>query len=325
MKPGGARATRTAPVRVWPAGVSAVVEVLEREAGRSGELVLRRSGAALEVILNGAFLISTANEVSSRAMVTAALPHLAGDALEVLIGGLGLGYALDEALAGGRVSGVTVAEYEPAIVRWFRAYGEGRAERAAAGERAGQATIAVADVVDVLKARPEGFDLVALDTDNGPDWLVREANAGLYSEAGVQLACRALRPGGAVVFWSPERYTGFERSLAGVFARVERVSAFEVVQGRRHEYTMYVGLRDDARREDKIGAEAEGGRMGLTWTEPGEIAWALIDAHPDADPLDLNFVDLQRMIVALPDFGDDPDEASETRLEAVVVAWHEQR
>ena len=65
--------------------------------------------------------------------------------------------------------------------------------------------------------------------------------------------------------------------------------------------------------------------MGLTWTEPGEIAWALIDAHPDADPLDLNFVDLQRMIVALPDFGDDPDEASETRLEAVVVAWHEQR
>jgi FeS assembly protein IscX len=64
--------------------------------------------------------------------------------------------------------------------------------------------------------------------------------------------------------------------------------------------------------------------MGLTWMEPGKIAWALIDAHPDTDPLDLNFVDLQRMIVALADFGDDPDEASETRLEAVVVAWHEQ-
>ena len=40
--------------------------------------------------------------------------------------------------------------------------------------------------------------------------------------------------------------------------------------------------------------------MGLTWTEPGEIAWALIDAHPDTDPLDLNFVDLHGMIVALP-------------------------
>ena len=65
--------------------------------------------------------------------------------------------------------------------------------------------------------------------------------------------------------------------------------------------------------------------MGLTWDDPGEIAWALIDAHPDADPLDLNFVDLHRMIVALPGFDDDPDAAGETRLEAVVVAWHEQR
>ena len=42
--------------------------------------------------------------------------------------------------------------------------------------------------------------------------------------------------------------------------------------------------------------------MGLMWTEPGEIAWALIDAHPETDPLDLNFVDLHRLIVALPDF-----------------------
>jgi len=65
--------------------------------------------------------------------------------------------------------------------------------------------------------------------------------------------------------------------------------------------------------------------MGLTWTEPGEIAWALMDAHPDTDPLDLNFVGLHRMILALPGFDDDPDEASESKLEAVVVAWHDQR
>jgi len=200
------------------------------------------------VILNGAFLISTANDASSRAMVSAAVPHLAGEALEVLIGGLGLGYALDEALACERVAHVTVAEYEPAIVRWFRAHGEGRAARAAAGERAGRAAIAVADVADVLAAHPGTFDLVSLDTDNGPEWLVREANAGLYSEAGVKLARRALRPGGAVVFWSPDRSTAFEQSLAGVFARVARVAAFDVVQGSRYEYTMYVGLRDDARR-----------------------------------------------------------------------------
>ena len=65
--------------------------------------------------------------------------------------------------------------------------------------------------------------------------------------------------------------------------------------------------------------------MGLRWTQPGEIAWALSDAHPGAEPLDLIFVDLHRLIMALPDFDDGPDEASEARLEAVVLAWHEQR
>jgi FeS assembly protein IscX len=73
------------------------------------------------------------------------------------------------------------------------------------------------------------------------------------------------------------------------------------------------------------GASAEGGGVGLTWAEPGEIAWALIESHPDTDPLDLNFVDLHGLILALPDFADDPDEASEARLEAVVVAWYDQR
>jgi FeS assembly protein IscX len=65
--------------------------------------------------------------------------------------------------------------------------------------------------------------------------------------------------------------------------------------------------------------------VGLTWNDPGEIAWALIAAYPEADPLDLNFVDLHRMIVALPEFDDDPEEASEAGLEAVVLAWHDQR
>ena len=65
--------------------------------------------------------------------------------------------------------------------------------------------------------------------------------------------------------------------------------------------------------------------MGLTWTAPGDIAWAIIDAHPDTDPLDLNFVDILHMVVALPGFDGVPEEASEPRLEAIVVAWHEQR
>lgn len=65
--------------------------------------------------------------------------------------------------------------------------------------------------------------------------------------------------------------------------------------------------------------------MGLTWDRPLDIAWALLDAHPDTDPLDLNFVDLHRMVTELPEFDDDPEAANESRLEAIVMAWNDQR
>ena len=65
--------------------------------------------------------------------------------------------------------------------------------------------------------------------------------------------------------------------------------------------------------------------MPLTWDQPDEIAWALIDEHPEADPLDLNFVTLHGWIVGLPDFSDDPDTATEAKLEAIVMAWHAQQ
>ena len=202
--------------------------------------MLRRCGGDLEVIVDGTFLISSANAASSRALVTAGLPRVEGDRLRVLIGGLGLGYALDAALEEPRVERVTVAEYEPLIVDWFLAHGEGRAGRLAAGEAVGRAR---ADVADVMRERSGAFDLVALDTDNGPDWLVREANAGLYDEAGVALAHAALRPGGVAVFWSPERYDWFGARLAAVFPRVDEVAAHDRIGARRYEYTMYVAGR----------------------------------------------------------------------------------
>lgn len=64
--------------------------------------------------------------------------------------------------------------------------------------------------------------------------------------------------------------------------------------------------------------------MGLTWSDSDDIAFDLLEAHPDVDPLDLNFVDLHAWIVALPGFTDDPDGATEAKLEAVVMAWHAQ-
>ena len=65
--------------------------------------------------------------------------------------------------------------------------------------------------------------------------------------------------------------------------------------------------------------------MGLRWTDILDIAIELDEAHPDVDPLKVNFVDLRDMVVALPDFDDDPDKTGEKILEAIQMHWIEER
>ncbi|MBM4116605.1 spermidine synthase [bacterium] len=229
-------------------GLAGGLEVLARAVGRSGELVLRRRGEDLQVIAGGSFLMSSANAASSAALVTAGLDALAatgeGQGVAALVGGLGLGYSLDVALADPRIDRVTVVEIEPVIVDWFRIFGEGRAARLAAAEAAGRARLVVDDVLAHLRASGGAYDLVTLDTDNGPDWLVRAENAALYAETGLAAARAALRPGGVAVYWSPERYDAFAARLAGVFGRVGTRTAQDTIGERSFEYTMYVASRE---------------------------------------------------------------------------------
>ena len=215
-------------------------EEIERTEGLSGELVLRRGPAGLEIVAGGVFLVSAANAASSRALVSAAWPHTRGGALDVLIGGLGIGDALDEALACERAACVTVAELEPVIVRWFRKHGGEMARRVTAAERSGRARIVTGDVAVLLGEAQNAWDVIALDTDNGPEWLVRAENSGLYTSSGLCRVRDALRPGGVAVFWSPDRYPAFEGDLADVFESVELVAAVDVIDGRPLDYTMYV-------------------------------------------------------------------------------------
>lgn len=65
--------------------------------------------------------------------------------------------------------------------------------------------------------------------------------------------------------------------------------------------------------------------MGLNWTDTLELAIALDEAHPDVDPRYLNFVDLRNWILALDEFDDDPAHSGEKILEAVQMAWMEER
>ena len=63
---------------------------------------------------------------------------------------------------------------------------------------------------------------------------------------------------------------------------------------------------------------------GFNWEDSEDIALALMEAHPDVDPLTVRFTDLHKWITALPGFQDDPAKSNEGKLEAIQMAWHEE-
>jgi FeS assembly protein IscX len=65
--------------------------------------------------------------------------------------------------------------------------------------------------------------------------------------------------------------------------------------------------------------------MGLKWTDTLDIAIELDEQHPEVDPLQVNFVDLRNWVMALDDFDDDPEHSGERILEAIQMAWIEER
>jgi FeS assembly protein IscX len=71
--------------------------------------------------------------------------------------------------------------------------------------------------------------------------------------------------------------------------------------------------------------QLEGGIMGLKWTDSLDIAIELDAAYPDVDPRYINFVDLHGWVMGLDEFDDDPEHSGEKILEAIQMAWIEER
>lgn len=63
----------------------------------------------------------------------------------------------------------------------------------------------------------------------------------------------------------------------------------------------------------------------MRWTDVHDIAIELEDVHPDVDILHVRFTDLWKWVQELPGFDDDPDKSSEKVLEAIQMAWLDER
>jgi FeS assembly protein IscX len=60
----------------------------------------------------------------------------------------------------------------------------------------------------------------------------------------------------------------------------------------------------------------------LTWDDADDIGILLSQTHPEINPLEVRFTDLQRYVIQLPGFKDDPKKSNEGRLAAIQMAWH---
>ncbi|MGZ4476005.1 MAG: spermidine synthase [Nocardioides sp.] len=206
-----------------------------------GQLVLRRrEDGSIELRANGVFVMDTVETSTEVALAVRAL-GLHADPASVLIGGLGLGFTLQATLADERVRHVAMVEIEPALVGWMR---DGTIEHGPALLTDSRVTVHVEDVAVALReAPPSEYDLILLDVDNGPGYLVHDANAGLYRAPALEDARRATRPGGMVVVWSAAEATDLEETMGTVFGRfrTEAISYDVDLQGRPETYWLYVG------------------------------------------------------------------------------------
>lgn len=207
--------------------------------GVDDEVVVRtRADGATELRVNGVFVMDDVETSSERVLAERAL---ASGAREVLVGGLGLGFTADALLRpadGPGVERLVVAELHREVVDAVR-------DGAGAGPAVlddPRCDVVVGDVLAVLDAQPDAsLDAVLLDVDNGPDFLVHDANAEVYAGAGIARCTRALRPGGTLAVWSMADSAPLRTALAAALDDVEAVPVPVRLQGRDEHYWVLAG------------------------------------------------------------------------------------
>ena len=65
--------------------------------------------------------------------------------------------------------------------------------------------------------------------------------------------------------------------------------------------------------------------MSIKWTDTTEIAILLEEKYPEKDNINLRFTDLHNRILNLEGFDDSPSNSNEKILEAIQMAWIDER
>jgi spermidine synthase len=228
-------------------------EELEAQDTSVGLLSLRRRFEPVtrkdvfEVKLGDEYLMSSLFTAGEIALTDLGLKACAPGPLDVVVGGLGLGYTARAVLDHPALRSLLVIDAMPAVIDWHRRglvpLGKGLATdpRCTLLEADFYARV---DAPGMDPAAPEKrFHAVLLDIDHSPRHVLHPAHAAFYSADGLRRLAGQLHPGGVFGLWSndpPDE--GFRELLASVFASAEaHVVEFDnPLQDRMATNTVYV-------------------------------------------------------------------------------------
>lgn len=237
------------------------LEILAYESTSLGALCLRRrellsrpGTIVTEVTLNHEFLMSSYLTESERALSTIGLELVKDKSdkstLDVLVGGLGLGYTAAAALESDYVGSVEVVEFLPQVIGWMN---KGLVPLSDQLNIEPRLTITQGDIYARL-AEPgsKSFDLIAIDVDHSPEDVLGGQSKGFYSVSGLESAQTHLQPGGVLGVWSYAESTPLLDNMKRVFSdvRVEQVSVMnDLIDEEQTDWLFFGRAKDPSFRE----------------------------------------------------------------------------
>lgn len=202
----------------------------------------------LEVLLRDEHLMSDLFTASEVALATEGLARTDGEALDVVVGGLGLGYTAQAALRDPRVARLDVIEFLAPVIGWHEdglvPLGEALTSDPRCRLVQGDFFALAASGFDA-GAPSRRHDAILLDIDHAPDRLLGD-DVGFYSERGLRVLRDRLAPGGVFALWSDDRpEQPVTDRLAGALGAAEAVPVTfdNPYTGAPFTQTVYVATR----------------------------------------------------------------------------------
>jgi len=234
--------------------MSALFEELDYQVTDLGAISLRRRHSAqhgtdiYEVKLGEDFLMSSLFTASEIALAELGLKACVGDDLDIVVGGLGLGYTAGAALHEKRVASVTVVEALQPVINWhckkLVPLDPPLVDDPRCHFRLGDFfSLAASDKGFDATDPGHRYDAILVDIDHTPDMLLSANNASFYQPEGLAQLVQHLKPGGVFGLWSnlppdPE----FTARLNDVFSKAwaETVTFHNPIQDRDISQAVYL-------------------------------------------------------------------------------------